>query len=262
MTESNHYSDEELYDIIHNTRMISSNPYKLFVAFVLSSLTDLLDEGQESVFDLLTDRLVIFHVIQDCLDDFNAAMENGCMIDIFGKLYSIRNKSRVDTSLLARSFSLPITSLVKFSPKYIIKQGQYAIGFGPEKPSDNMLYFQKIVMLADSTDDGYDMLTDIEAAVYCWGLFHSRHSSEQTGACMYHNFYEKYKGNFDVDFYELMKCVKDGQRFPFDYWSFSVAKIKEWNKTHGQKSVVDEVNDDEAVNFWYDVAIKKRFLEK
>lgn len=260
--KNDHYSDEELYDIIYNTRMISSNPYKLFVAFVLSSLTDLLDEEQKSVFDLLEDRLVIFHVIQDCLDDFKAAMENGCMIDIFGELYSIRNKSRVKTELLAGSFSLPITPLVKFSPKYIIKREPYSVGLDTEKPSDNMLYFQKIVMLADYVEDGYDKLTDIEAAVYCWGLFHSKHSNELTGPYMYDQFYNKYKNNFDVDYYELAKCVKDGLRFPFDYWSFSVAKIREWNKKHSQMSVVDEIDDKNAVDYWYDVAIRKRFLEK
>lgn len=260
--DNNCYTREELCEIINNTRANSSNPYKLFIAYVLASLSDLKDDEEQSLFDMSIDKSIAINIVKDCTLDFKEALKNGCSIEINGKSYTIRNKSKVKSELLDKIFQLPSGKMQQLKPEYIFKQDQYVPYFTEEKQSDNMLYFQKIVMLSDSTNDGYDKLTDIEAAVYCWGLFHSKNISSPTGPYMYQKFYDKYKDYFDVGFYELTHCVNDGERFPYHYWSFSVSKIKKWNKDHNQKSYVNEVDNNKAVDFWYDIALRKRFLEK
>lgn len=62
--------------------------------------------------------------------------------------------------------------------------------------------------------------------------------------------------------HEVMDCVCDGQRFPYHYWSFSADKVREWNKRNGQKSYVDEMDDEKAADFWYDTALNGKFKEK
>lgn len=259
------YSKEEIWEIENRTRIISSDPYKLYIAFALSSILDSVndeDEPKESAIGITIPRKTAELIVSDCIMDFTSAIDNGCMIDIGNKRFSIRNRKRCKKDLLPGIFKFEDSDEVTITNKCIFIPDWPEVCFKKEEPADSMKYFQKIVYLSDSTDDGYDKLTDIEAAVYCWGLFHSKHSNSPTGAYLYSAFYDKYKNNFDVDFYELMECVRDGQKFPFEYWSFPVDKIKDWNKKHNQESVIDSVNENAAADYWYDVALKKRFLEK
>ncbi len=40
---------------------------------------------------------------------------------------------------------------------------------------------------------------------------------------------------------------------------FSADKMREWNKDNNQESVVDEIEDEIADNYWYEQAVNKDF---
>lgn len=255
------YSKEELYDIEHNTRQISSDPYKLFVAFVLSSFSDVIEDG-ENLFDKYVPERIAKEIIDDCISDYTNAIETGLMIEIWNKPYSIRNKRIINTELLGKIFKLTIeneTAKLEIGNIFDVSPSGHS---AKEANDENMRYFQKIVMVADSTENGYDNLTDIEAAVYCWGLFHSKNIGLETGPYQYHRFYEKYNDCFGLDMLEVIDCLCDGLRFPYHYWSFSAEKIRRWNTKNKQKSVVDYISTEDANDFWYTKALTGNFIEK
>lgn len=258
------YSNEELWEIQNRTRQVSSDPYKLFVAFTLSSLRDCCDD-EEVTSDVIGTTIpsdIAKTIVDGCVEDFIDCMDNRNMIDIGENSYSIRNKRFIKKELLRTIFNFDFSGKETVIDSNCISNVSEDKSISKESNDKNMVYFQKIVMLADSTDDGYDKLTDMEAAVYCWGLFHSKNIISETGPCMYDKFMKKYKDYFGLGMFEVLGCVVDGQRFPYQYWSFSVDKIKAWNARNKQKSVVDEVNADEAADYWYDVALRGRFNEK
>lgn len=256
------YSKEDIYDIERNTRLVSSDPYKLFVAFVLSSFSDVVEDGDDIIGSKFPEE-VANEIIKDCIEDFINAADNGLTLEIWCKPYSIRNKRVLKKDLLPTIFKLKTENgISQLEIGNIFDVSIASNNTGKEANDENMSYFQKIVMLSDSTDDGYDKLTDMEAAVYCWGLFHSKNFIFETGPCMYSKFYEKYKDFFGLDMHEVMGCVCDGQRFPYNYWSFSAEKIRAWNKANNQRSYVDEIDGEEAKNYWYDKALPGRFKEK
>lgn len=258
------YSKEELWEIQNRTRLVSSDPYKLFVAFTLAALKECCDsdDGNFNVLGANISSDIAKTILNGCIEDFIDAIDNGNMIEIGETSYSIRNKRFIKKDLLSKVFNFDFSGDNVLVDQNSINNVSNNNSIAKESNDRNMIYFQKIVMLADSSDDGYDKLTDMEAAVYCWGLFHSKNIISETGPCMYHEFYEKYKDYFGLDMFDVLGCVIDGLRFPYHYWSFSADKIKAWNIKNKQKSIVDDIDAAEATNFWYEVALQKRFKEK
>lgn len=258
------YTKEEIWEIQNRTRLISSDPFKLFVAFTLAALEDCCESDNENhnIFGTAIPSDIAKTIIDGCLEDFIDAAANGNMIEIGASSYSIRNKRLIKKDLLLKVFNIDFSNdsvTIDLNCINNVSENNY---IAKESNNNNMVYFQKIVMLADSSDDGYDKLTDMEAAVYCWGLFHSKNTISETGPFMYHEFYEKYKNYFGLDMFDVLECVTDGQRFPYHYWSFSANKIRAWNAKNNQKSLVDDIDTSEAENFWYKIALQKRFKEK
>lgn len=70
----------------------------------------------------------------------------------------------------------------------------------------------------------------MEAAAYCWALFHRKNLNYPTGCFMYDKFYNQYKDCICQSMYEVIDCLKDGIKFPQRYFDFSASKIRAWNK--------------------------------
>lgn len=268
------YTNEELYDIQNRTREISSDPYKLFVALVLSALSEALEDSDDDdeedaertkreIIGAEIDAKYAKDTLSECIEDFTEAVKNRLQVNVGNASYTIRNAASIDTDRLEDVFVLAEKDgLAKITPDCINNLSVDITGDVRTQASDRLSYFRKIVMLADSTDDGFDKLTDMEAAVYCWGLFLSKHITTPIGAFLYHEFWEKYKDYHGCEFKDVIKCLMDGKNIPDSYGSFDPVKIAIWNKRNNQKSVVNSVDSDEADNFWYDVALKHRFKEK
>jgi hypothetical protein len=42
-------------------------------------------------------------------------------------------------------------------------------------------------------------------------------------------------------------------------YCFDYEKVMDWDEKNGQDSFIDEITDQEAEDYWYDVALKKSF---
>ena len=107
-------SDYDLRILKERTRDISASPYRLFLAFVLSSISDALepDDIEEDIRQSVWGRTIpvdIFdRMFNSCLDDFVEAIQNHITIEVFGKPYSIRNAKSVSIEKLAESVQFPV----------------------------------------------------------------------------------------------------------------------------------------------------------
>ena len=258
------YSDSELYILENEPCEVSDRPYLLHAAYALSCLYELAvpedsEEGKpwgERVPEKIVQRLA-----KNIADSFNDAAENGGRVDIWGKSYSIRHKNAYDRAKIQGIFNFPVED----GECVITKDGIVKLGgtnahtsFSENKSEleENRTFLRKVVMAA-STDDGWDALTGIEAAVYCWALWHHDTSSDNlTG------FMEKYKDWLEVGKDDLVSCLDKSSSVygtPHGMYAFSAEKCAEWNKRNGQESPLEEITRDEADDWWYANALKGRF---
>lgn len=106
----------------------------------------------------------------------------------------------------------------------------------------------------DDTHNGWDKLTDIEVTLYLWTIFYRKHEDENE---------LRFRETFKKDLYTTPNddklCWNDLAQLrqkPCGLYTFSASKIREWNKQHQQQSIIDNVDEEKANDYWYDVAIK------
>ena len=269
------YTDAELYQIVHNTREVSSNPYSLFVAYVLYALFEYLDNefDFENEDDHYEDywRTTISHkeywdILGNAAEDFVAAVDNNLQIDINGKAYTIRHANEFDKSRLNKIFMFNQHAKDGMCP--IRKEYIFNVSGEEQKSFDdiqadakhNKAYFWKIVYAVDKLGK-YDDLTDIEAAVYCFGLYYSKHINIKPDKKYMLKFMNEYEEYFGLTLEEVLSCVIDNLQFPQYYYNFSAEKIKKFNESQKQNSFIDTINERDAENYWYDIATQNRFKE-
>lgn len=261
------YEECDIYTMINRTREISKDPYKLYVSSVLYGLMDMIDdENIKSPIGIELDSREVKDLISECKEDFLSAIDTGAKIDINGTSYTIRNASNVSVEKIDCIFDLKevngITT-INLSGIFDVSKEKQEYDDVKKEANDSIVYFQKIIYLTETTEEGYDKLTDMEAAAYCWALFHRKNLNYPTGCFMYDKFYNQYKDCICQSMYEVIDCLKDGIKFPQRYFDFSASKIRAWNKNNNQESVVDSVNKEKAADYWYNEAsIKKFFLDK
>ena len=190
----NPYTESELYQIIHNTREVSSNPYSLFVAYVLYALFEHLDEEfefeneddhYEEYWKTDISHKEFWDILGNAAEDFVSAVENHLQVDINGKAYTIRHTDQFDKSKLKYVFLFnqhAVNGMCPVRKEYIFNVSGEERKTFKEIQSDaklNKAYFWKIVYAVDKLGR-YDDLTDIEAATYCFGLYYSKHVSLET----------------------------------------------------------------------------------
>lgn len=241
----------------------------LHAAFLLNCLFEAYtpDEDEENEQPKLEDtwnwkipKTVLGSIIKNANEQFLYASDHGTQIDVWGKSFSIRKVNAYDKTRLDKIFSFPTEG-----DDYIVtKSGimNLAGNFKTEAHAEfrneyqeNKSYLRKVIMTAeDDKHDGWDKLTDMEVTMYLWALY-----------------YRKYERDNDIEFRKLFKkdlytsAMDDKQCWnavavlsskPHGLYTFSACKVRDWNKQHNQTSIIDNVDDKEAEDYWYDVATK------
>ena len=252
-------SDYDLRILKERTRDISASPYRLFLAFVLSSISDALepDDIEEDIRQSVWGRTIpvdIFdRMFNSCLDDFVEAIQNHITIEVFGKPYSIRNAKSVSIEKLAESVQFPVYndeySICKMGFKNVESEQLSDFASQRRELKDDLAYIRKIIYLAnDDYNDGWDKLTDIELAAYLWVYYTARAVAKQ----------RRINDKYMVEWYQkrLLKYANLPMATIRSMWSsrvkiveqadsittFSAEKMRKWNESERKLSYEQEYN--------------------
>lgn len=267
------YSDTDIYLFTERTREISRNPYQLFTAYIISALTDLIhsdpeDDQNPFIWGKSIAAEVYDRFYQAAVKDFIEAKENGLTVDIKGKPYTIRNASKIDEQKLLEAFQFPLYdgeySICLMGVKNV-EETKTSFTDQRKALKDDNLYLRKIIYLAyDDDNDGWDKLTDIEVAAYVWAFHMAKalRNNQNINDRYIVNWWQECRKYVDMPLKEIRATWND--RFKVaeiadSICVFSADKMREWNKDNNQESVVDEIEDEIADNYWYEQAVNKDF---
>lgn len=253
---------------------IADQSYKLFAAYALSELYDLItpdvDDAeekwpQEKIWGEIVPQKVLDGLVRDIAEDFNDAAHNYKPVNIWGKSYSIRRANSFDPKRLHLIFNFPLSNgfytitkngILDLEGKTPDALKQYEVK--RDQANANRLYLRQIIKLAeDDARNGWDRLTDMEIAIYCWAMYYNKTQSNNLV-----EFQEKYKDYLNVSIKDIISCFNEKaalRQSPIGMYSFSAEKVNEWNKAHKQPSDAMKISQQEAEDYWYDVALKKTF---
>lgn len=260
------YSDYDIHLFFSEVREISDRPYMLHAAFLLNCLFEAYEPDEEDDVDLehtwgwKIPQSVLKSIVKNANEQFIYASDHGTQIDIWDKGYSIRKVNAYDKTRLDKIFNFPTDG----NDYIVCKEGVINL----VEPStldahakvkaeffDNKAYLRKVVMTAeDDAHNGWDKLTDIEVTLYLWAIFYRKHEEENEL-----RFREMFKKDLYTTSNDDAQCWNDLAQLrqrPCGLYTFSASKIREWNKQHQQASIIDNVDEEKANNYWYDVAIK------
>lgn len=254
------YTESELFMITDKTREISSDPYKLFVALVLSALKDFItpdDIDEDETIPELWGAKIAEHdfngILNDCTDDFMEAVNGGFRIDIGANSYTIRNSRSITRGNLLHVFCFPRSSegnlIVSKHGVLNINETQQTSSFAEQKSQtrENRDMAKRIYFLG-KTDEGWDKLTDMERAVYTWILFCIKNKKAIMEDDL-QTWFNKYKEYFCLPLTDIRTCVNlSCSVAPL---SFMASKVKEYNLQQGATSYLEEVDPDAATELWY-----------
>lgn len=262
----NSYTEEELKIILYEPREIAKEPYKLLTSFIFNSVIEAffgehVDEEGFTPWGLQLPSKTLFRFINDCIVDFKSAAENDDTIKINGQGFTIRKHSEIDYNKVLDIFSWNkdgLTTITKEGIKNIECSSPQTYEEKKVMYADNRLYYWK-VMVQGFTDEGYDKLTDMEVAMYCWAMWiRDIPMSATVNDDMVKEWWKQEYSYFELPLKEVISCfcdetIKNNMNTPC---IFSAEKIRKWNQSHKVKSVIDNINKEEAEYKWYtDVAI-------
>ena len=251
----NVFNYEKLSLLCSNPEDNTQNPLDLFLWFVLHSIKEGLLEPEEeddytvqNLWFLEVEKNDLENLISDCIDDFSAACENSIPIKFAGRRWSIRKPKSVDLTRLHEAFQFPEKgNMYILDPKGIMDL-KYPVSSDVatrmSEAKENLKFSHQIEMLAeDDANDGWDKLTDIEAAAYCWFLYAKKREGNHITKGDLQEWYNKYKSYHGLKLSEICDCFTDlviysHNGVPQITYCFSKNKIEKWNNTHNQKSIV------------------------
>lgn len=270
------YNSHEIDTLMKEPWEVSDKPYMLHAAFALNCLCDTLapelnDDDEEIDTDVnciwgtripckLLDRMVA-----DISADFNDAADNRKPIRIWGKSYSIRKVCTYDHKRLTKIFNFPLQNGEYIvTPDGVMNLAVEESSINEVNPLDqfkmNRSYLRRIILLAeDDANDGWDRLTDMEVVMYCWAQYYNKYQCDNLV-----EFMAKYKDFLSgISKKEIIGCFNDKasiRQRPIGMYTFSYEKVNDWNVKNGQKSEALAVAEEDAENYWYDVALKTTFV--
>lgn len=262
------YDDIELYQLMNEPWEVSDRPYLLHAAYALSCLSEALeddveDEDEETeIWGKTIPERILQSVVRNITESFNDAAKHGTRIDVWGRAYSIRKVNAYDPKRLDQIFDFPLQdgeyTITKDGFKKLTDCEYCSFQKNKENLSVNKSFLRKVVKLAeDDANDGWDKLTDMEVAVYCWAKFYHKNQCDNEV-----QFAEKYKNHLYVSMDEIHTCLNEYctiTRRLHGMYCFDCEKVMKWNQENDQPSVIDKVTDQEAEDYWYDVALKHSF---
>ena len=262
------YDELELYQLINETWEITDRPYLLHAAYALSCLAEAVenDEGENKndnwIWGKTIPERILKIVVKNAAENFNDAAENGTRIDVFGRSYSIRKVNAYDHERLVKIFDFPYKdgeyTITQDGVKKLSEHEHFNYQKNKECFNANKSFLRKVIMVAeDDENDGWDKLTDMEVAVYCWARFYHKYQCDNEV-----QFAEKYKDYLYVSMQDIHNCMNEYStmtRRLHGMYAFDCIKVMEWNKENKQRSVIECVPEKEAEDYWYNVALKKTF---
>lgn len=268
------YGEKELQALITEPWTVSDDPYKIYAAYALSALYDMVfpDFYPEDrlkvpgfIWGLPVPVRIVARLVRDLETDFNDAAENHKPVRIWGRSSTIRYPKRYDPSRLHDIFNFE-----RQNDEYIISKdgimnladklsdGHIGCDDPKAQAAFNRTYLRQIVMLAeDDANGGWDKLTDMEVVLYCWAMFHNKTQSEKFDVFKY-----EYADYIYVPDKEILGCLSSKsqpRQIPLGIHGFSADKVKAWNIAHGQKSYASEIPKEEADDYWFGTALKGTF---
>lgn len=247
------YSEIDLQEILDNTRSVSSDPYKLFVAYVLNAITEYLeteDEDTTALWGASLPKSDIENLLKSCIDDFTTAAKQGLRIDIGNQSFTIRGASKINYEKLEHIFGFSSGD----TDVYISKDHIYDISqtiASVDEVTDNRIFAIKVWYACEQMPSGWDEITDMEAAVYCWMLYAKKPNATFSQAAFEKWFEYNEVRYLDVSFSQIQGCLEGGKQFPKSPFSFSANKVRALNAELHQKSFIDTIDEKLAVNYWY-----------
>lgn len=261
------YSDYDIHLFFSEVREISDRPYMLHAAFLLNCLFEAYtpDDEEEDVnlehtWGWKIPQNVLKSIIKNANEQFIYASDHGTQIDIWDKGYSIRKVNAYDKTRLDKIFNFPTDGddyiVCKEGIMNLVEPSNLDVHDKVKSElTDNRTYLRKVIMTAeDDTHNGWDKLTDMEVTLYLWAIFYRKYEDEND---------LRFRQTFQKDIYTTSnddrQCWNDLAQLrqkPCGLYTFSASKIREWNTQHQQQSIIDNVDNKKADDYWYDVAIK------
>lgn len=261
------YDELELYQLMNEPWEVTDRPYLLHAAYAISCLAEALEEDDEesentTIWGKKIPERILKSIVKNVAENFNDAADHGTRIDVFGKAYSVRKVNAYDRKRLENIFDFPLQdgeyTVTKDGIKKLVDNGYLGFQKNKESFAINKGFLRKVVMLAeDDENDGWDKLTDMEVAAYCWAKFYNKFQCDNEVL-----FAEKYKEHLYVDFSEIHACMNEQSTVSkrlHGMYAFDYKKVMEWNKKQNQPSAIDTITNEEADDYWYNVALKKSF---
>lgn len=256
------YIESDLYEIINEPREVSDRPYMLHAAFLISCVFESLtfeedDEhcGKQDMWGMKIPKSVLESIVKNANEQFVYASDNGTQIDVWNKPFSIRKRNAYDKGRLGEIFKFPSED----NSYVITKEGVMNLsGISKSKAraadrdeyQDNKEYLRKVVMIAeDDENDGWDKLTDMEVSIYCWVLYYRKHESDNEK-----DFRKKFGKDLYTEACDDRQCWNEVALLrgtPHGLYTYSAHKVRDWNISHGQVSIIDSVDSNKAEDYWY-----------
>lgn len=263
------YSDYDIHIFFSEPREISDRPYMLHAAFLLNCLFEAYtpdeDEEEEQVkleetWGWKIPKTVLDSIVKNANEQFIYASDHGTQVDVWGKGFSIRKVNAYDKTRLGDIFDFPAdgddyivtkSGIMNLAGNFTTDARQQV----KDEFADNKSYLRKVIMVAeDDAHNGWDKLTDMEVTMYLWAIFYRKHEVEND--LQFRNQFAKDLYTSENDDRQCWNAVAQLNGKPHGLYTFSACKVREWNKAHNQKSIIDETDDKAAEDYWYDVASK------
>ena len=252
------YPSDTLNELAENPRPHANDPYALLIAYVLSSIKELLDEEQ-GLWGAKIPTEILDRYVDCCYTDFVNAAYEGDTIKINGNGFRIRHIKDFDINKARDIFNFPVEGDYSIIDKNgIVNVGKRVSQTHQEQSETykiNRFYFWKVVSFAKGTDEQWEQLTDMEIAMFCWAMWIKKLPySTIVNDDMIQQWWEREYEYFEIPLEEIKSCMvtelidshKLNTYFAFDYY-----KVKEWNNNHNTKSKVEKLSDMEAYDNWY-----------
>lgn len=263
------YSNYDIHILFSEPREISDRPYMLHAAFLLNCLFEAYtpDEDDEEEQPKLEEtwgwkipQVVLKSIIKNANEQFIYASDHGTQVDVWGKGFSIRKVNAYDKTRLGNIFDFPVdgddyivtkSGIMNLAGNFTTDARQQV----KDEFADNKSYLRKVIMVAeDDAHDGWNKLTDMEVTMYLWAIFYRKHEVEND--LQFRNQFAKDLYTSESNDRQCWNAVAQLNGKPHGLYTFSACKVREWNKQHNQKSIIDEIDNKKAEDYWYDVASK------
>lgn len=267
MTYPNYPSDV-VKDTLKNTRKYAGDPHALLIAYVLSSIKELLDEDKD-LWGAKVPTEILDRYIDSCYDDFMNAAYMGTTIKIEGNGYRVRKIKDLSIEKARQMFSFPTEDDYSIICAEGVFDVRKKVAQTHQEQSDsykiNRFYFWKVMAYANGTDEQWDKLTDMEIAMFCWAMWIKKLPySAVVNDDMIQEWWEHEYEYFELPLDEIKGCfateICDSNKLN-TYFAFDYYKVKEWNNSHNVKSEAEKLSDMEAYDNWYNT-LSKRFIRK